>query len=308
VSSPIVVAVETSRPTQDPVALGAALAAPTAAPVVLAAVYPHQRYPTRATVVTDAYERDLRESAAAALAEIAAELDVPGGVQTRVIGAASPARGLQALAEELDPAVLVLGSTHRGRIGRVLVGGTAEHLLHGAPCAVAVAKRGAAAEDVGVRRIGVGYVDTADGREAVRGAVALARGIGTILRLITVDEPMPYTSAAIAPAYSSPELARIVREDRLADLERAASEIHGGIAVEQVLLDGPAAPALTEASADLDLLVCGSRGYGAVGSALLGSVSRHLVNSAACPVLVVPRGGAAALERLVEATGAEVAG
>ena len=48
--------------------------------------------------------------------------------------------------------------------------------------------------------------------------------------------------------------------------------------------------ALEQFSNDVDLLVCGSRGYGPLGSVLLGGVSRRLVHRAACPVIVVPRG------------------
>ena len=58
------------------------------------------------------------------------------------------------------------------------------------------------------------------------------------------------------------------------------------------LLDGDAASEFAAASAALDLLVLGSRGYGPVRSVLLGSVSRALARSAACPVVVVPRGAA----------------
>jgi nucleotide-binding universal stress UspA family protein len=64
--------------------------------------------------------------------------------------------------------------------------------------------------------------------------------------------------------------------------------------VSGVLLDGDAATELAAVSAGLDLLVLGSRGYGSVRSALLGSVSRALVRSAACPVVVVPAGSAVA--------------
>ena len=56
------------------------------------------------------------------------------------------------------------------------------------------------------------------------------------------------------------------------------------------MLEGDAATELAAASAELDLLVLGSRGYGSVRSALLGSVSRALVRSAACPVVVLPAG------------------
>ncbi len=45
-----------------------------------------------------------------------------------------------------------------------------------------------------------------------------------------------------------------------------------------------------EASGDFDLMLTGSRGYGALQRTALGSVSGDLVNSAACPVLVLPRG------------------
>lgn len=54
---------------------------------------------------------------------------------------------------------------------------------------------------------------------------------------------------------------------------------------------GPAATQLLRHSADADLLVVGSRGRGAVRSALLGSVALHCVSAAECPVAVVPRPG-----------------
>lgn len=47
--------------------------------------------------------------------------------------------------------------------------------------------------------------------------------------------------------------------------------------------------ALARASADLDLLVVGSRSYGPLGAVLLGAVTRRLVELAECPVMVVPR-------------------
>ncbi len=40
---------------------------------------------------------------------------------------------------------------------------------------------------------------------------------------------------------------------------------------------------------DLDLLVCGSRGYGPLRRVLLGGASSKLVRRAATPVMVVPR-------------------
>jgi nucleotide-binding universal stress UspA family protein len=56
------------------------------------------------------------------------------------------------------------------------------------------------------------------------------------------------------------------------------------------VLWGDPSDALAAASADLDLLVCGSRGYGPMRTLLVGGTSHALVRKAACPVLVVPPG------------------
>ncbi|HEY6888691.1 MAG TPA: universal stress protein, partial [Solirubrobacter sp.] len=54
-------------------------------------------------------------------------------------------------------------------------------------------------------------------------------------------------------------------------------------------VDDPAS-ALLRVSHEVDVLVCGSRGYGPLRSVLLGSVSRRLVDGAGCAVIVMPRG------------------
>jgi nucleotide-binding universal stress UspA family protein len=74
-------------------------------------------------------------------------------------------------------------------------------------------------------------------------------------------------------------------------LERALA----GAPATRVELDGDPAMALAAASADLDLLVTGSRSYGPLGAVLLGAVTRRLINAAQCPVMVVPRVRDAAL-------------
>jgi len=139
----------------------------------------------------------------------------------------------------------------------VLIGGTAEHLLHGAPCPVAVAPRGleagamapaGSAPASSIRRTATG---------ALRGAVAVACRLGARLWMVAVDEQPPYTSSAIAPGYGSPELERIMRGERRADLERAAATVPDGAVAEAMLLDGPAGRTLAAASEDLDLLVWG---------------------------------------------------
>jgi len=61
---------------------------------------------------------------------------------------------------------------------------------------------------------------------------------------------------------------------------------------------------LIAASDRLDLLVCGSRGYGPQRAVLLGGVSRRVAAEARCPVIVLARG----IEADAEALAGEAAG
>ena len=56
--------------------------------------------------------------------------------------ALGPARRCTCSPASTDAGLIVVGSTGRGRAGRVLTGSTAERLLHGAPCPVALAPHG----------------------------------------------------------------------------------------------------------------------------------------------------------------------
>ena len=62
---------------------------------------------------------------------------------------------------------------------------------------------------------------------------------------------------------------------------------HPGVTVEPKVSEEPAAYALIEASADADLLVVGSRGFGGFRGLLLGSVGEHCLTHAPCSVAIV---------------------
>src|SRR5262249_13314232 len=56
---------------------------------------------------------------------------------------------------------------------------------------------------------------------------------------------------------------------------------------EPRLVEGDPSDTLVAEAGDADLIVVGSRGRGGLKSALLGSVSGHVIQHAACPVAVV---------------------
>jgi nucleotide-binding universal stress UspA family protein len=62
----------------------------------------------------------------------------------------------------------------------------------------------------------------------------------------------------------------------------------GDVPVEVVARCDRPQDVLVEASQGAALVVVGSRGHGAVGSLLLGSVSNYVAHHADCPVVIVP--------------------
>ncbi|MEP7223651.1 MAG: universal stress protein [Actinomycetota bacterium] len=77
-----------------------------------------------------------------------------------------------------------------------------------------------------------------------------------------------------------------------ADFDTAIAEALGTeLEIETRLVEGEAGDALMSESAGADLVVVGSHGRSGIKAALLGSVSRHVIDRAACPVVVVKAPG-----------------
>ena len=185
--------------------------------------------------------------------------------------------GIQALATDRGVDLIVLGSPHHGPIGRVLLGSTAETVVAGAPCAVAIAPRRFrrhAALDPQV--IGVAFDGSSESAAALDAGVDLARAAGARLRVIAVEPTV----------WSRP----IRRQGPVAaELARACAALPDDIEIESIVLHGDPAHKLKEETERLGLLVCGSRARGPLRRVMLGSVSSAVTRSAACPVVVVPR-------------------
>lgn len=284
----IVVGHEGGSEGRDALALAGVLADP-GARVIAAHVHPFD--PLNSGADPGDWGELLRREAESRLAGVPAALEPAGAaVERRLVPSASAARGLHGLAEQAGADLLVLGSTRHGTIGRVLLGSTAESLFRGAPCAAAVAPRGFAESDGrSLRVIGVGYDGSPESDAALAAAEALALERRASLRVITAVEPP--TPVGLGVPYGYADLLGAVDEQARARLDGALERTDPAVRPAGVKRRGDAAAVLAdEADVGLDLLVVGSRGYGPVRRAVLGSVSAKLTRLSPCPVLVVPRG------------------
>jgi nucleotide-binding universal stress UspA family protein len=155
---------------------------------------------------------------------------------------------------------------------------------------------GAAAAPVST--IAVGYDHSPEAAAALDATLAIARALGARVRVIEVIEAMMtgFPAMMAGPGYNTPPGEHDARVQ--ADLEKLVAQLPSDVDVEPVAVPGDAQYRLAEESEKVDLIVVGSRGYGPHNAVLLGSVSGRLVRHAACPVVVVPRGIEAPLERL----------
>jgi nucleotide-binding universal stress UspA family protein len=287
----IILGYDGTEQSHDALALARLLASAGDRSVVVAHVIPR---PTPFDARTREYVSLVREHDHSVLDPALAEL-AGLKIESRPIESTSPARGLHELVEEEGASLIVIGSTHRGPVGRVVLGSVGEMLLAGTPAAVAVAPKGFAARvPSALKTVSAGFNRAIEGHAALRTAAALASDLGARLRAIVVDEDFRH-------ARHSPQHGREQNDSMDGELDRALADLQAPDA-ERVMLRGGAAERLAEACADSDLLVVGSRSYGPLHHTLLGSVSAKLMRSCPAPLLVVPRG--AGVEGLQTVSGA----
>lgn len=208
-------------------------------------------------------------------------------VETRMAASSSAARALHDVAEAEKAMLIVIGSTHRAALGRVLTGSVGERLMHGAPCALAVPPRGYAKGDhYGLGLIGVGYDDSAEAQKALVEARRLAIESDSELRLIGVAQT-PNDDAEGREALRAEMQQRLDEAAHFAAIPDAEGR---EVKIETIVTEGRPPDVLADEGIELDVLFVGSRGYGPVMRTMAGGVSEQLIRLAPCPVVVVPRG------------------
>jgi nucleotide-binding universal stress UspA family protein len=224
------------------------------------------------------------------LAEVADRRLAGRDVDTHVAKGTSVAHGLSIAAEDADAVCLVIGSCHRGAMGRVALGSVGGSLVHGAPCAVAVAPRGYADAMGPMLQIGVAFDGTPEAWAALETAIGMAKRVHARLTVVAVSD---YTAHARATAFNLltvGEMKSAEHDEKRRVLDLALARIPEGVPVRDRLLNGVPGHMLSEATRDVDLMIVGSKGYGTIRRVFAGSVATYLLHHAHSGVMVLPRG------------------
>lgn len=280
----IVVGCDGSAEQADAVALAQQLRDPDRGTVVLTTVFSLLRSMGAAGMV-DEYGYWLGERAAETVAAAQRLMDPGVPTERQVIAASSAAAGLNDVAEMVDADLIVLGRSGRGALADMTGRKTVQRLLHGAPCAVAVAADDQAARLQAGAELCVAYDASPEAEFALRTAFTIARAKAARIQLCEVLEPI-VVAADFVGAFDDGDVEDTVR----GELAAAAAGAPDGVEVVPRLLKGsPPYRPLLDAAAGSDLIVAGSRGYGAVHRAVAGGTSIYLLTNGPAAVLVTPR-------------------
>ena len=231
---------------------------------------------------TDALHEVAREGCA--LAAQKARQAHPGLAVTERCVADDPVNALVDASSNAD--LVVMGARGLGKVRGLLMGSVSSHVTSESHCPVVVIRE-APSRSTADLRVVVGVDGSVDSVAAVRFAFEAAERRGAGLTVVHAwDVDMDSTAAA---------LTWVVDWEEADEQERAVvAEALAGYADEFPTVDvrrhvvrGHPVAELVRQSGGAELLVVGTRGWGAVKGLVLGSVSRSVLHDARCPVAVV---------------------
>ncbi len=207
-------------------------------------------------------------------------------VRTSHLHAVSALGAIMERVTQLQPDLIVIGTHGRSRMGRLLMGSTAEKVLRHAPGNVVTVKRAVHPRDPGSPHRVLVPVDFSGGSaQALDAARWLARGTDTRLHLLHVVEPVPtlYSAGNLESWFD-------LDGDQAHRVESRLREWSGGIdGARWSVAAGNAAAEIARVARSIraDLVVMGTRGLNGLVHVLIGSVTEQVCRSCEIPVLGV---------------------
>src|SRR5687768_4076484 len=253
----VVIGYDGSEASEDAVAFGLTWCRSTGDVPIVATVYPEE-HPfglgvRRIDIDWVTYVREQAE-----IVQDKARASVGDSALYRNVASTSAAHGLADLAEDVAAAMVIVGSTQESGLTRALLGSTTERLLHGATVPVTVVPPGwrqSAADRIS--SIGVAYVDTRDGREALRVAARVALRIPARLTLYSILGQSSERYSYLVGRTDEQAFVDKARDSYGKALEFAAAGVPPELEPRTVLLEGAVVESLAALGPDdVDMLVC----------------------------------------------------
>lgn len=207
-----------------------------------------------------------------------------------VIGMGQPAAEIGRIVEEKGVDLVIASTRGHSALKRLILGSVTQRLMRTLPCPVLAVQNPddgfitTSAPGIRLKKILVGCDFSADSDLALRYAVSLAQEFESDLHMVHVMEPPVYPEF-LSPAEQTQDMVRIdlVKEklDGLVphdarDWCRPRTAILRGRPYEELV-----AYAMTQ---EMDMIVMGTRGYGAVKTLFMGSTTDRVVRRSPCPV------------------------
>jgi nucleotide-binding universal stress UspA family protein len=240
-------------------------------------------YPMSSPVTVAIDDDEFHDAAAHDVAEVATEfghrLSLP---VTASVGHGGPAQVLLEASE--SAALLVIGSRGRGGFARLLLGSTSTQCATHASVPTIVVP--GETEPAAVETVMVGCDGSPNSMAALRWAIDFAPPGGKVV-VVWVWDATPLAVGADAFFFPDASDLALERFHHLVDTVAAQARLRN-VELEREFVRGTPRSALSAQAENADLVVVGARGHGAVGAALLGSVSTWLLHHLHRPIAVVP--------------------
>jgi universal stress protein E len=239
------------------------------------------------------FEEEVRKAAAARLAEAAAGIVAKGAEVATTLLAGAPSQVILDRAEHLSPLAIVVGTRGLTGLRHVLMGSTAQRVVHGAACPVLAVHPGDLGRHREIRTILVPTDFSQDAELAIVTAHRLLAAFERDTRLILLNIfnlPIEYTAyGSIPTSLNFLQDTGLEAERRLFEATQALQR--EGLSVETVARQGDPAHAIAEEAEarGADLIAMGTRGTTGLRHLLMGSTAERVVEHASCPVMTIRR-------------------
>jgi nucleotide-binding universal stress UspA family protein len=291
----IVIAVDGSDEAEHAARRGLELAARLEAAVDVLHVVPRKSLRLTQTAAEKAQLRDRGEAALSAIESLAAELDHP--VSSRLVEG-KPAAQISDYAASQNADLVVVGRQGKTGLGKRLLGGVTEQVLHRSDVPVFVvpdASRGG--EQADYTRLLVPTDGSENAGVATQHGVTIARSYDAEVHVLNVVDIQAAGGMFDAGGLDAEFVERLTARGQEAvegvadEIRETAPDLHVSTAVEETTSFEGTAAGIREYVEDngIDLVVMGSHGRSNLRRQLLGSVASTVLRTVDVPVLVVKR-------------------